>query len=419
MSMHCLIVGLALAVPLLLQADSPAHSDPCPPDSGLRTDEIDHARHSKAANLTEPEVSRLESILQRVDDGLLGGAPAGISLRMGGPVTGSGLAIGPRYVRRDLAQGALILDLSAAASTRRFYIVDSRLTLPYLASQRLALDFYARRADAPQMPYYGSGPRTDRLGRTNYRLEDTSFETTIATRPLGHSFSTGFSARLAAFNVGPGTDFRFASAPQVFVPQQAPGIDHQTSYLISGPYLQFDNRDQPGTPHRGGNYVVRYLLHRDIRRHNYSFQRLQTSFEHYIPFLNEKRVIALRARSELAGPQSGHQIPFYLQSTLGGPSFRGFRLFRFYGNNSVLFNTEYRWEIAPPMEMALFVDAGRVFDRPGHFQLGRMEKSYGFGFRFKTRDAVVLRVDTGFSREGFQLWLRFDQPLTDLFRPVF
>jgi hypothetical protein len=36
-----------------------------------------------------------------------------------------------------------------------------------------------------------------------------------------------------------------------------------------------------------------------------------------------------------------------------------------------------------------------------------METSAGFGFRFKNNHNIVARLDTGFSREGFQIWLKF------------
>jgi hypothetical protein len=58
--------------------------------------------------------------------------------------------------------------------------------------------------------------------------------------------------------------------------------------------------------------------------------------------------------------------------------------------------------------MALFVDAGRVFHDWQQINLRELETDYGFGFRFNARNNVFLRLDTAFSREGFQIWLRFN-----------
>jgi hemolysin activation/secretion protein len=107
-------------------------------------------------------------------------------------------------------------------------------------------------------------------------------------------------------------------------------------------------------------------------------------------------------------------------STLGGSDdLRGYRNFRFHDNNALLMNAEYRWEVAPALDMAIFADAGRVFSRPEAFALSDLKAAGGFGFRFKTRDAVVLRFDTGFSSEGFQIWFKFNGPFPGLFHNIF
>ena len=114
-------------------------------------------------------------------------------------------------------------------------------------------------------------------------------------------------------------------------------------------------------------------------------------------------------------------MPFYLQPVLGDShDLRGYARFRFRDNNSVALSGEYRWEVMPGFDMALFVDAGRVFAKPGDLSLNNLRYTGGFGFRFKTRDAVVMRVDTGFSREGFTLWFKFSDVYSrDLFRYLF
>jgi len=68
---------------------------------------------------------------------------------------------------------------------------------------------------------------------------------------------------------------------------------------------------------------------------------------------------------------------------------------------------EYQWEINTGFDMALFVDGGKVFHRPGQISLSNLEGSAGFGLRFKNQRSIVARLDTGFSREGFQVWLKF------------
>jgi hemolysin activation/secretion protein len=73
----------------------------------------------------------------------------------------------------------------------------------------------------------------------------------------------------------------------------------------------------------------------------------------------------------------------------------------------VVANAEYRWEIFSGLDMALFADAGRVYDRRSDFSWRHMQSDVGFGFRFNARNKTFLRLDTGFSHEGFQVWVRF------------
>jgi hypothetical protein len=96
-----------------------------------------------------------------------------------------------------------------------------------------------------------------------------------------------------------------------------------------------------------------------------------------------------------------------MQPVLGeAADFRGYRPYRYRDNNLLLFNAEYRWEVSTGFDVALFGDSGRVFEKARQINLSHLKNSAGFGFRFKNRETVVMRVDTGFSREGWQLWLR-------------
>jgi outer membrane protein assembly factor BamA len=138
--------------------------------------------------------------------------------------------------------------------------------------------------------------------------------------------------------------------------------------------------------------------------------------EQYVPFFNDKRVLVFRAVGSFSYTEDGRSVPFYMQQTIGGPDdVRGFRRFRFYDNNSLVANAEYRWEVAPALAMAVFMDAGRVSEKPGHLALGGLHYAGGLGMRFKSRNALAMRIDVGFSNEGVQFWWTF----SDAFRRFF
>jgi len=224
----------------------------------------------------------------------------------------------------------------------------------------------------------------------------------------------GLTAGYDWINIGPGTSTVYASADRVYSPAYTPGIDVQSPFSNVGPFLQVDFRDQKADPHRGTNFLTRFSYYSD-QTDLHSFRRWESVIEQYVPFLNEKRVVVLRARSNLSYIRAGQVVPFYLQPTLGGADdLRGFRNFRYYDNNSLLANAEYRWEVAPVLDVALFGDAGKVFSRPADISLANLQTDAGFGLRFKSRGAVVFRIDTGFSREGFQIWFKFSPPFPNL-----
>jgi outer membrane protein assembly factor BamA len=383
-----------------------------------RAAEIEALRAQKASHLKPDELSRAEQtflkikeekIIERITAGI-----AGFRVKFGGLVTQSGFALGPEYLRQDLANGNVIFRGSAVGSLNKYIKVDLQLTLPKLANDRLFLDFYAAHRNFPQMQYYGPGPDSDKGARSNYRLEGPSFDVTGGVKPLRHLKLGGTFGYLRP-NVGRGTNRKLAFAEDAFTPGAAPGIDRQPDFLRGGVFAQYDYRDIPGGPRKGGYYAVKYYNYSDRNFASYSFRRLSMEAQQYVPFFNERRVIALRGKSELSYTGSGQAVPFYLQPTVGGSDdLRGFRSFRFHDDNTLIMNAEYRWETFSGLDMALFVDGGKIFPRRSDFNLKNLEASCGFGMRFNVQNSVFLRLDVGFSHEGFQVWVKF----SDVFQEV-
>ena len=123
--------------------------------------------------------------------------------------------------------------------------------------------------------------------------------------------------------------------------------------------------------------------------------------QHYIPFWNLSRVLALRALVHEADEIGAAQVPFYLMPTLGGTrSLRGFERQRFRDRSLLLLSAEYRYEVNAFLMAALFYDAGQVAPDWSVFTLKRMRDDYGFGLRFGSSNAVALRADVALGGEG-------------------
>jgi len=376
----------------------------------LRTDLIESERNNKEANLTPETQPKAESDIESVENSLpyrlVTGQAHGLGIGFGSLVPGSGFAIGPRYLR-PLRDGKVVLRVDARAAINESYLGRLQVSLPHLFDDHAFITFDTQHRDISEMPYYGSGPDSRKTGRSDYRLEDTYVELRPGVR-IYKGLSASLIGSYLAENVGPGHSTRYISTEQQFGPDAAPGINRQTDFWRGGGLVQFDWRDDPSKPTSGGKYSAQYLRYLDQNLSNFSFLRLDLDAVQYIPLLNHTRVVTLHAASSLTTTQNGQQVPFYLEPTLGGPdTLRGFRYERFYGNNSVMVNAEYRWFCSPILDMVAFSDAGKVFNRWEQWNFHNLESDVGFGLRFKGRTGSTLfSFDTGFSHEGFQLWFR-------------
>lgn len=380
--------------------------------AGTRIESLEEQQKEKALHLRPAAADKVEQAMAKYvgEDPLnkyMGGIP-GLRLHFGG-IPAAGFSLGSEYYRPDLAQGSASFRASAIGSIKLWYLIDAELGFPHFARRYLALTVRGARVDANSIDYYGPGPDSKKKGRTDYRREESSLNLSLAFRPAGRYLNLGFETGYLWLNVGPGKAHGINSSERQYPSSVALGIDRQTDYLRVSPFLELDSRDKPKDPHKGTHLVVKFSQYSDRRYDQYSFRQVDGSIEQYLHFFNQKRVIALRARSVLSYPDSGNSIPFYMQPALGGTTdLRGYKRSRFHDDNSFLINAEYRWEVFTLMDAALFTDAGKVFPRDGDFDRRDFAKDFGFGVRFKTRQAVVFRIDTAVSREGPRLWLTFD-----------
>lgn len=373
---------------------------------------IGQLRDQKAENLEPEELNSVEDrLLWFKDNKILERFSAGIygfRFKSGGMATGEGFGIGPEYARTDLARGRVLLRAAAQVSTKGATKFDAQLTVPEFGGGRFFTDLYAVRHNYGGIDYFGPGPDSRVGDRTNYRYEDLALDAVFGVN-LDRYARLGATAGHLRVNVGPGNGDDSPSADIVLSPAQAPGIDRQTNFMRYGTFAQFDYRDDEAGPRAGGNYLVQFDLYDDIRRGEYDFRQVDVKLEQYIPFFNKRRVIALRAKTSLTDVRSGQSVPFYLQPVVGGSDdLRGFRSYRFRDANSLVLNAEYRFETFAGLDTALFVDGAKVFRDHADLDFTDLEGSAGFGLRFNARNAVFLRIDVGFSHEGYVVWFKFN-----------
>ncbi len=404
-----------LIIFLLLIIYCPVAAQPESNSTGSRTAEIQAARAKKAAEIKPEENARLEQRLIYIKDNKvlerISGGAGGLRIKVGGMSANGGFALGPEYLRDDLRNGAVSVRFAAQATLRLFQRFEAELNLPKLMDGRAFWNVYAVHHNYPQLQYYGSGPNSRKGNRTDFRLEDTAIDTTVGVKPITQMVKLTLAGSVGYLwnNVGPGTNKQWTNTERLFTPAQAVGINEQTDFFRYGAHAVIDYRDIPGGPRKGGFYLAQYSRYEDRKLRRHDFNKLDLELQQYIPFFNERRVIALRGRTTFTNTSAGQSVPFYLQPTLGGPdTLRGYRPFRFYGNNSLLISAEYRYEVFSGLDMAIFADAGKVTERRGQINFRNLESSVGLGFRFNVKNNVFMRLEAAFSHEGVQIGFRFN-----------
>jgi hypothetical protein len=332
----------------------------------------------------------------------------GFTVRPGDQRTGSGLSLNVEYWDPERAASHFKVFASAAYSLSRYQTYELRLgqvprdtdTWPRQAqldghSRYLYVDL--RRSDLPREAFFGLGPASRLAQETSYRLRDFSYELVGLARLVG-PLSGGLSFGGLRPDVGRGEETSVPSIEQVFGPAEAPGLVLQPRLLHAAAELRADWRDRPPNAHRGGAIVL--AAERYFGSDAFSFNRLSLDARHAWSLGSPQRVLALRTYASAARADSGSRVPFYLQDTLGDShTLRGFADFRFRGNAVVLLSAEYRWELIPALELALFQDAGAAGERVSDLRLAQLRGDFGAGLRLKRSDSGLFRLDVARSTE--------------------
>jgi len=322
---------------------------------------------------------------------------------IGSVFPGGFLAAGPGYRGRYADSGAF--DVHAAWSLKNYKTVDGFVKLPELAGGWIGVDIRGNWLDAPKVAFYG-------LGNTSQPDAKTSF--------LYRATSVGASARVVAasiFSVGGGLDVldietasgtSGTSIEQRFTPGNAPGLDASPTYVRSRLFADVDSRTSPGYTRRGGHYRLDWSDHHETTDGPYSFRRMDAEIDQFFPLLRENWVIALRALVSTTDTSAGGAVPYFLMPSLGGGSeLRGYPSWRFRDRHRMLLTGEYRWMAGQYIDMALFVDAGKVDARRDDLDLDDLTTVYGIGGRLHAPRATMIRIELARTREGTSLVVGF------------
>lgn len=385
--------------------------------SGSTAEDWKAAREAKRNDLTEPQRAGVEAGLAWLEDGhwlqrirggwngflpTLGGFPSGSGQAFG--VLWSKAGVGVRYPN-EFTPNRVDLRGSLAASLRGYYLGLFEVGWARIGGSPVNANFHVGYQKNANESFYGFGQDSSVEDRISFAQTVGAVGAIVWWRAPSWLYIGG-GVGFRDTDIGEGEDD--FSVPPDFDPETLPGFVDQVEYLNYDGFVQIDWRNE-GNPYRGGLYAVRFSEWNDREADVFSFTKLDIEVQQYIPFLMNKRVIALRARTVITDTDGDREVPFYLMPTLGGTrDLRGYNYARFRDRNMILLNAEYRAEIWMAMDLALFVDAGKVVADRKNINFKDLSTNYGFGLRVKTALSTFLRADFAFGGEGFHTAITFD-----------
>jgi hypothetical protein len=299
------------------------------------------------------------------------------------------------------AFGNARLNVGGALSFRNYKLVHGTLAFPTLLNNKLEVETRVRAVDATQVPFYGIGGETIKDERVNYGLRFLNAEGNVTLKPVPwYRIGGGIGWRHVEDVEGKG------SRPSIetrYTPFTAPGLASETQYTQATAFTAIDWRESPGYTRRGGLYSITLneFLDQDER---FGFRRVDVELTQFLPVLNEHWVLGVRAFAQTTTVDDGQVVPYYLLPSLGGArTHRGYGDFRFQDRHMWVLNGEYRWLPSRVLDMALFVDTGKVASTRSDLDFNDLKTAYGIGARFHGPTMTPLRLDLAHGDEGFRL----------------
>ncbi|MBF0105101.1 MAG: BamA/TamA family outer membrane protein [Deltaproteobacteria bacterium] len=254
--------------------------------------------------------------------------------------------------------------------------------------------------------FYGYGAGTVKNNESNFVARNFIFETTFGY-PLVKNLRAGITEKFTTTDV---LTRAFPNVADTLTRYGAlVGVNDSTN-LIHRLSVTFDTRPSgimstKGTFAEGGYFLSHKALGSDQTFQGFSLEAIKL-----IPFFKERTITALRFFLQ---DMYGTGIPFYLQSSLGGPyELRAFIPNRFTDTSKMILSWEQRIKVLSIKVIGVpcdfyadpFFEAGRVFHHLDHFDFNNLQPVGGIALRGVVPPNVVGRVDMGFGREGYSIY---------------
>lgn len=127
----------------------------------------------------------------------------------------------------------------------------------------------------------------------------------------------------------------------------------------------------------------------------------------FIPLFTAKWILALHGWEVWSDTSGSSVVPFYMLPSLGGKNtLRGYQEYRFHDRDMQAFNVESRWALFAHVDVAAFIDLGKMAARAGDLDFTQLKRSYGAGLRLHNATSTLARFDVGHSVEGWRVFFK-------------
>lgn len=268
--------------------------------------------------------------------------------------------------------------------------------------------------------FFGIGNQSPLLSQTNYTEQEELAQVQVGLN-LSHTWQLRYTGRAAVVDVLPGTLTGVSSLESRFGHILGVGTNDQLLNRLS---IAYDTRDNLSAPTRGMEWVAYGgLASRRGVFNDSMYSEVGVDGRAFWP-LNPDTIIA--AHMALRYLPTAHRLPFWALSSLGGDQseiggdqpLRGYGTGRFYDRDSFSTTVEVRRLVygfdaiatRVDLELAPFVDLGRVFSQSSTFPLTQLHPVGGLGIRGIARPFVVGYVDIGYGHEGAAVFTGINYP---------